>query len=161
MHNLHLACVELTVSVQCLNAASERRPYNIVRFHRSFRVAVASAVLFNSEYKRSAADFRCVNVGVSFTTPLSRVFLLYTIEVPSRSKTSSCTLSVLYTRVTKPLFISAQPPCGSRTCAMCDFYAWLRRLHLCMISTKSLHGRSTALHRSVVETHKRNCTMAV
>ena len=78
MHNLHLACEELTVSVQCLNfhfrAASERRPYNIVRFQRSFRVAVASAVLFNSEYKRSAADFRCVNVRISFTVPLSCVF---------------------------------------------------------------------------------------
>ena len=66
MHNLHLACDELTVPVQCLNfhfrAASERRPYNIVRFHGRFRVAVASSVLYNSEYKRSAADFRCVNV---------------------------------------------------------------------------------------------------
>ena len=145
MHNLHLACDELTGSVQCLNfhfpAASKRRPYNIVRFQGRFRVAVASMVLFNSEYKRSAVDFRCVSVPVSFTVPLSHAFfLLYTIEVPSRSKTSSCTPSVLYTRVTKPLFISTRPPYGSRTGAMCNSYAWLQRLHLCMISTQSLHG---------------------
>ena len=52
MPSLHLAYDELTELVQCLNfhfrQASVQRPYNIVRFHGRRRVAVASAILFNS-----------------------------------------------------------------------------------------------------------------
>ena len=71
-------------------------------------------------------------------------------------------VSYNYTRVTKPLFISARPPYGSHTGAITvRFLCMARRLNLCMISTRYLHGRSTDLHFSVVETHKRNCTMAV
>ena len=87
--------------------------------HGRFRVAVASTVCstLNTKEVRLTSDVSMFE-SASRCLCLMFFFFFYTIEVPSRSKTSSCTRSVQYTRVTKPLFISARPPHGSRTGAM-------------------------------------------
>ena len=87
-------------------------------------------------------------------------FLFYTVGVPSRSNTSSCTRLVHEcVRLTK-----TKPPYDLRAAALVAMHFRAISMHGCgdcMKTARSLHGRSTALLWSVVETRIRNRTMSV